>query len=164
MPDPSEPLLTPDEEALLETAIADVSESPSAGEHKPIFDVSLEEGQWLHEEGGKLFVQHKGWFCGSLDVPKRDAGVLAKWIEAYPLVTEAAKVNDTLPASKHKSIYRTHIIANNAIVVREHWENGDLASANVIRLSRLLHLRSLAAWIEAYPSLTEAAKVKVPKP
>ena len=26
------------------------------------------------------------------------------------------------------------------------------------------HIRALSAWIEAYPSLTEAANVKVPKP
>ena len=59
-----------------------------------VFDVDVVDGnwQWCDQAGGLLSVIHKGWFCGHLRVPRLHAAPLSQWIEAFPSLTEAAKM------------------------------------------------------------------------
>lgn len=83
----NEQLLTPSEEALLRAAAAEVQES----EHKPIFCLVGSLSAIPPPEFSTLTVQRTDAYEASGSDPAQ-LQALAAWIEAYPSLTEAAKV------------------------------------------------------------------------
>ena len=89
MPKPSEHLFRGNEEALLRRAVTEV-----AGEHKPIFaaDVLAFIDDTYEMIDQAVLVAENGDYTGTLLIRAERAEALAAWIEAYPSLTKAAKV------------------------------------------------------------------------
>ena len=64
---------------------------PEPSEHKPMFSTKIRQG--IIPSYQRIDVRERGCgLAGTLDVTASNADSLAAWIEAYPSLTEAAKV------------------------------------------------------------------------